>query len=110
MNRFESLKQELGPTLRLASPLVLAELGWMGMIIVDTVMVGRVSPQAIAGVSLGGMVFYTAAILGSGLLLGLDTVVSQAFGAGDVTSCHRSLPACTCVCVWRRSSRHGSGQ
>jgi len=110
MNRFEPLRRELGPTLRLASPLVLAELGWMAMAIVDTIMVGRVSPQAIAGVSLGGMVFYTAAIFGSGLLLGLDTVVSRAFGAGDVADCHRSLLdsvyICFCLapvlmgCVW----------
>ena len=110
INRFEALKLELGPTLRLASPLVLAELGWMSMAVVDTVMVGRVSPEAIAGVSLGGLVFYTAAIFGSGLLLGLDTVVSQAFGAGDVTDCHRSLLSgvylCLCLtpvlmgCIW----------
>ncbi len=99
MNRREAFKQELGPTLRLASPLVLAELGWMGMVFVDTVMVGRVSPQAIAGVSLGGMLFYTAAIFGSGLLLGLDTVISQAFGAGKVADCHRSLVNSLYVCL-----------
>lgn len=99
MDRLEAFKQELGSTLRLASPLVLAELGWMGMAFVDTVMVGRVSPQAIAGVSLGGMLFYTAGIFGSGLLLGLDTVVAQAFGAGNVAECHRSLLNSLYVCV-----------
>ena len=44
---------------RLAGPLVLAELGWMLMVIVDTIMVGRVSPAAIGAVSLGGVLFYT---------------------------------------------------
>jgi MATE family multidrug resistance protein len=75
----------------LAAPLVMAELGWMGMGIVDTMMVGRVSAEAIGAVSLGSVLFYTVAIFGSGLMLGLDTLVSQAFGAGDLMDCHRSL-------------------
>src|SRR5262249_52804832 len=41
------LTQEFRPTLRLAAPLVLAELGWMGMTLVDTVMVGRLGPTSI---------------------------------------------------------------
>src|SRR5712671_2657039 len=86
-----SLRQELRPMLRLAAPLVLAELGWMGMGIVDTMMVGRVSAEAIGAVSLGSVLFYTVAIFGSGLMLGLDTLVSQSFGAGKLMDCHRSL-------------------
>ncbi|MDQ6701427.1 MAG: MATE family efflux transporter [Acidobacteriota bacterium] len=77
--------------LRLAGPIVLSELGWMSMGLVDTMMVGRVSPEAMGAVSIGGMLFYTIAITGLGLLLGLDTLVSQAFGAGDIADCHRSL-------------------
>jgi MATE family multidrug resistance protein len=77
--------------LRLAAPLVMAELGWMGMGIVDTMMVGRVSAEAIGAVSLGSVLFYTVAIFGSGLMLGLDTLVSQSFGAGKMMDCHRSL-------------------
>ena len=37
----------------LAAPLVLTELGWMAMGIVDTMFVGRVSAEAIGAVSLG---------------------------------------------------------
>jgi MATE family multidrug resistance protein len=33
--------EEARPMLRLAIPLVLAELGWMTMAVVDTMMVGR---------------------------------------------------------------------
>ncbi len=77
--------------LRLATPLVMAELGWMGMGIVDTMMVGRVSAQAIGAVSLGGVLFYAVAMFGSGLMLGLDTLVSQAYGARRLMDCHRSL-------------------
>lgn len=77
--------------LRLAAPLVVAELGWMGEGIVDTMMVGRVSAEAIGAVSLGTVLFYTVSIFGSGLMLGLDTLISQAFGARRISDCHRSL-------------------
>jgi multidrug resistance protein, MATE family len=76
---------------RLAMPLVLAELGWMLMGVVDTMVVGRVSAAAIGAVGLGTTVFYLVSITGGGILLGLDTLVSQAFGAGDRVDCRRSL-------------------
>ena len=72
-------------------PLVLAELGWMAMGVVDTMFVGRVGAEAIGAVGLGTMVFYGIAICAAGVLLGLDTLVAQAFGAGDRKDCHRSL-------------------
>ena len=77
--------------LSLAWPVVVAELGWMVMGVVDTIMVGRVSPQAIGAVGLGSTVFVSFAIFGMGLLLGLDTFVSQAYGAGARDECHRWL-------------------
>ena len=76
---------------RLALPLIMAEVGWMSMGVVDTMMVGRVSADAIGAVSLGTMIFYTVGIFASGLLLGLDTLVSQAFGAGNLDDCRHSL-------------------
>lgn len=76
---------------RLAVPIVLAELGWMAMSVVDTMVVGRVSAEAIAAVGLGAMVFYGVAVCASGVLLGMDTMVSQAFGAGDAGDCRHSL-------------------
>ena len=84
---------ELRPTLRLALPLVLAELGWMSMIIVDTMMVGRLpySAEAIGAVSISSSLFIVFAFFGEGLMIGLDTLVSQAFGAGHREDCHRSL-------------------
>jgi MATE family multidrug resistance protein len=87
------LRTEVRPTLRLALPLVLAELGWMSMTIVDTMMVGRLPDSAVAmgAVSLGSGIFMVLALFGEGLLLGLDTLVAQAFGAGKREDCHRSL-------------------
>jgi MATE family multidrug resistance protein len=93
MIRSQTIRAELGPTLRLALPLVLAEIGWMSMAIVDTMMVGRLpnSAVAIAAVSLGGILVNVLSFFAGGLLIGLDTLVSQAFGAGQREDCHRSL-------------------
>lgn len=75
----------------LAVPVVLAELGWMSMTVVDTIMVGRLGPAAIGATGIGGSLFYSFAIFGMGLLLGLDTLVSQSWGAGRREDCHHSL-------------------
>lgn len=84
-----SLPSELRATLRLSSPLALAELGWMSTYLVDAVMVGRL-PQgaaAIAASSLGNTIFYAIVFFGVGLLYGLDTLVAQAFGREDRQGC-----------------------
>lgn len=47
-----SLAREIPPTVRLALPVVAAELGWMAMGVVDLVMVGRLGTNAIAAVGL----------------------------------------------------------
>ncbi len=86
-----ALRAEISPMVRLALPLVFAELGWMAMGVEDTMFVGRVSAQAIGAVGLGTMLFYGIGIFGSGLLLGLDTLVSQSFGAADLDDCRHSL-------------------
>lgn len=86
-------RSELRPTLHLALPLVLAEIGWMSMVIVDTMMVGRLpySAEAIGAVSISSSLFIVFAFFGEGILVGLDTLVSQSFGAGHREDCHTSL-------------------
>lgn len=93
MIRFQTLRRELRPTVALALPLVLAEIGWMSMGIVDTVMVGHLpeSAQAIGAVSISSNLFNVLGFFGGGVLIGLDTLVAQAFGAGQREDCHRSL-------------------
>jgi MATE family multidrug resistance protein len=76
---------------RLALPVVLAEVGWMTMGMVDALMVGKLGPEAIGAVGLGSAIFMGLCIFAMGLLLGLDTLVSHAFGSGDVEECHRWL-------------------
>ncbi|MGD0348442.1 MAG: MATE family efflux transporter [Terracidiphilus sp.] len=86
-----NLSQELRAMVTLAVPVVLSELGWMAMGVVDTIMVGRLGPAAIGAVALGNAICYTPSIFGVGLMLGLDTLVAQAYGRKDHDECHRWL-------------------
>jgi MATE family multidrug resistance protein len=87
------LRRELRPMLALAAPLVVAELGWVSMGTVDTLMVGRLGANAIAATGLASVLFFTVAVFSMGLLLGLDPLVAQAYGAGRLDECHRWLVA-----------------
>lgn len=82
---------ELRALLALAIPVVLSELGWMTMSVVDVVMVGKLGPAAIGAVGLGNAIYYAPSLFGIGLLLGLDTLVARSWGARDFDDCHRSL-------------------
>ena len=84
-------KRELAALTQLAVPVVLSELGWMAQGVVDTIMVGRLGPAAIGAVAVGNAVFYTPSLFGIGILLGLDTMVAQAYGRKDYDDCHRWL-------------------
>lgn len=75
----------------LATPVVLSELGWMLQGVVDTIMVGKLGPAAIGAVAVGNAAYYTPSLFGIGLVLGLDTLVSQAYGRGDHDACHHWL-------------------
>src|SRR5215470_11944331 len=85
------VRRELRSLLALAIPVILSELGWMSMSIVDTIMVGRLSAEAIGAVGMGNAIYYVPSLFGIGILLGLDTLVSQAYGRGDFDECHRWL-------------------
>ena len=82
---------ELRPLIRLAVPVILAEVGWMSMGLVDTLMVGPLGPAAIGAAGMGSGVFTAIAIFGMGLMLGLDPLVSQAHGGGRHDECRRWL-------------------
>lgn len=82
------LRGEFRPMFSLAAPVVVAELGWITMGMVDTLMVGRLSPEAIGAVGVGSSLFLAIGIFAMGLLLGLDTLVAQAFGARRLDECH----------------------
>ena len=82
---------ELRALWRLAAPIVFIQVGLMLMGVVDSMMVGRVSPAALAAVAIGNMYFFAAAIFGMGVLLALDPVISQAVGANDEAAIARAV-------------------
>jgi MATE family multidrug resistance protein len=86
-----SLTADLRAVLAIAGPIVLVQVGLMAMGVVDTIMIGRVSPQAIAAVALGNTLFMTVGMFGMGVVMSLDAVIAQAVGAGDRPAIARSF-------------------
>jgi MATE family multidrug resistance protein len=77
--------------LRLALPVAAVQLGIMAMGVTDTLMVGHLSPAALAAGALGNLYFFIAGIFGQGTLMALDPVISQAVGARDAEAISRAL-------------------
>src|SRR5438093_7139925 len=65
----EEMDRELLPMLRLAGPVILAEIGWMSMGIVDTIMVGPLGPAAIGASGMSNSLFFAVAVFGMGVML-----------------------------------------
>ena len=84
-------RSSLRELLQLAFPVVVVQVGLMLMGVVDSIMVGRVSAAALAGVALGNVYFFAFAIFGTGVVMALDPVVSQAVGAGDEPAIARAV-------------------
>ena len=85
--------------LRLAGPVVLAEIGWMSMGIVDTIMVGPLGPAAIGATGMSSSLFLAIAIFGMGIMLGLDALVAQSYGANRIDDCVRWLQHGICLAL-----------
>lgn len=85
--RQEDFRRLLG----LAVPVVLAQVGMMAMNVVDIMIVGRVSPTALASVAIGTVCVFAIGTFGMGVLTALDPIVSQAVGAKDEPAIARAL-------------------
>ena len=77
--------------MRLAGPIVGAELGWIAMGLVDIAMVGRLGPAEIGAVGVGSVLCFAVVVFGIGMLLGLDPLVARAHGRGRPDECRRWL-------------------
>jgi len=81
--RSSTLREELAALARLAAPLAAAQAGQALMGVVDTAVTGRAGAVTLAGTGLGNALFFTVAVLGMGVMMGLDPLIAQAFGADD---------------------------
>lgn len=79
---FRLRRSEFVELARLAAPLVLAQLAQNGLGFVDTLMVGRLGPGALAAMALGATTFFTTSIITSSVLFAVGPTVAQAVGGG----------------------------
>ncbi|HEU4731799.1 MAG TPA: MATE family efflux transporter [Kofleriaceae bacterium] len=84
---------ELAAQIRLAIPLVAQQLGFQLMGTVDAALLGRYSDSALAAAGIGNNLLFAITSVGFGVVLGLDTVVPQAVGAGRREDARRALGA-----------------
>lgn len=91
MPRFVPTREDLAPLTRLATPVVFVQVGIMAMGVVDTMVVGRVSAVALAGVAIGSLYNLALGTFGMGVITALDPLVSQAVGARDEPAIARAL-------------------
>lgn len=75
----------------IATPVVVVQVGMMLMGVVDTLMVGRVSANALAAVALGNLYFFNCIVIPMGALMALDPLVAQAVGADDHAAVTRAI-------------------
>jgi MATE family multidrug resistance protein len=87
----QSFAGELRGLLLLSGPIVVNQLGQVGMNTVDTIMVGPLGAAPLAAAGLGSALHYFGLILTTGVVMGMAPLVSQAFGRGDVDECGRVL-------------------
>jgi MATE family multidrug resistance protein len=93
-------KGELHQQVALAIPLVAQQLGLNLMNAVDTALLGRYSSDALAGAGIGGGIVFAISCIGMGVILGLDTLVPQALGAGDPGAARDLLRSGLRLALW----------
>ena len=79
------LRRELGATLALSWPLVLANVAVNAMTATDYMMLGWLSPHALAAGALGFNLYMPAFLLGVGVVGALSPIAAAKIGAGETT-------------------------
>ena len=75
--------EELRKLLRLALPIAFTQAGYALMGLIDTAVVGRLGAAALGAIGLANGLYFGVAVVGLGLMMGLDPLFAQALGAGD---------------------------
>ncbi len=84
-------KREARILTRLAMPILLTNVCWMLVAVTDILMLGRWSSEAVAAALLSGVWVHLTQMLGMGLVMGIDPLVTQGYGARDRKVLGRSL-------------------
>lgn len=86
-------RTELRAILRLAGPLIASQLAHMLMVLTDTLMMAKISPEALAGGGLGAASYSFVSIFCIGVIAAVGTLVSIRHGAGDIVGAARLTQA-----------------
>lgn len=90
MNRTGYLA-ELRSLLHLAAPIIVSQVGQVGMNTTDTIMVGPLGATPLAAAGLGSAIHQFFVTISVGVIVGMAPLISQAFGAGDRIQVRRTL-------------------
>jgi MATE family, multidrug efflux pump len=94
MNRhsLSSYVDEYRALLRIAWPMLIAQLAQMGTGVVDTMMAGRYGSEDLAAIAIGYNIWLPLYLFFIGVMLGTTTIIAQDFGAGRIQRIKDSLP------------------
>ena len=108
------MRGETSAMLKLAMPLLVAQLAQMGTGVVDTIMAARYSSLDLAAIAIGYNIWLPIYLVSLGIMLAVTSIVAQHFGAGRIEELRRCLPQAVWLALvlgvainWRL--RHGSG-
>ncbi len=68
--------------LQLAGPLIVNNVVIAGMMLANTLFAGRLGPEPLAGVAVGGSYYQMFWLFGLGVLMSISPIVAHAYGAG----------------------------
>ncbi|MDE2086705.1 MAG: MATE family efflux transporter [Xanthomonadaceae bacterium] len=76
------VRHEIGATVRLAIPLILAQLAAVGSNVIDAVLSGHVGAHVLGAVAVGASIWSLAIVCGIGVMMAVPPSVAQLDGAG----------------------------
>jgi len=84
---------EMRALLWIGVPMAAAQFIQFFVYFIDTVMIGRISPEDVAAAGLGSVIYFAIWMLGSGPVMAVSPLVSQALGAdqNDTKDARRSV-------------------
>lgn len=76
-------RSEAAANLRLAAPLIAAQITFIGMGVLDTIMAGRLGGRELAAIAVGANIWMQAFVFFMGLVMAVSPIVAQRMGGGQ---------------------------
>jgi len=82
-----NFKEHIKETFKLAYPVIIGQLGFIMMGVVDSIMVGDLGAAPLAGASLGNSLFILVFIIGLGVAMSVTPLIAILVGANRFSEC-----------------------